>query len=298
MAFMVTVTEAPPRKKVRPFEVVVSRVIQETPDTVTLVFFTGNERHDYKAGQFLTIAVHQFGTLQRFVAYFENLKKKKEQPRAYSVTSAPYEPFIAITIKEERYLPGETPYPPLLSPLLVYQTPVGTRMTVTGFTGAYTLPDDVEQQTDHILHLVAGSGSVPNFSMLKQDLRMGKKLRHTFIYSNKTWEDVCFREQLHELERTHPQRLRVVHALTRETHDGLFGERVRKGRINAELIREFVPEPKAALCYVCGPAISSWERKRALENGVQPQPRFLESALEHLHQLGVDTKKVKRESWG
>jgi 3-ketosteroid 9alpha-monooxygenase subunit B len=49
---------------------------------------------------------------------------------------------------------------------------------------------------------------------------------------------------------------------------------------------------------VCGPAISSWQRKQALEKGVQPQPRFLEATLEHLHQLGVDTKKVKRESWG
>lgn len=298
MARMVTATGAPPRKKVRAFEVMVSRVIRETPDTVTLVFFTGNEHHDYKAGQFLTIGVHQFGALERFTAYLENLKKKKEPPRSYSVSSAPSEPFIAITIKEERYVPGETPYPPLLSPLLVYQTPVGTQMTVTGFTGAYTLPDDVEQHTDHIVHVVAGSGSVPNFSILKQDLRMGKKLRHTFIYSNKTWEDVCFREELGELEKAHPERLQVVHTLTRETNTAYYGERIRQGRIGAELIREFVSDLTAAQFYVCGPSIRAWERKRALETGVQPQPRFLEATLEHLYQLGVDTKKVKRESWG
>jgi 3-ketosteroid 9alpha-monooxygenase subunit B len=298
MARMVSVVEAPPRKKVRPFEVVVSRVIQETPDTVTLVFSGGDEHRDYKAGQFLTIGVHQFGALAGFAAYLEHLKKKKEQPRAYSLASAPYEPFIAITIKQERYLPGETPYPPLLSPLLVYQTPVGTRMTVTGFTGAYTLPDDVEQQTDHIVHIVAGSGSVPNYSILKQDLRMGKKLRHTFLYSNRTWDDVTFREPLGELEKSHPGRLRVVHTLTRETNSARFGERIRQGRIGPELIKEFVQDPKAAQFLVCGPAIKAFERKQALEKGVQPHPRFLESMLEHLHQLGVDTKKVKRESWG
>lgn len=295
---MVLVKEAPPRKKVRPFEVVVSRVIQETPDTVTLEFDAGDEPLEYKAGQFITIDVHQFPAILGFAMYLEDVKKKKEPPRAYSLASAPHEPHLAITIKEERYHPGETLYPPLLSPLLVYQTPVGTKMRVTGFTGAYTLPDDVEQQTDHIVHIVAGSGSVPNYSIIKQDLRFGKKLRHTFIYSNKTWDDVCFRDGLHALEQEHSNRLTVVHALTRETNASLFGNRVRKGRISPDLIREFVPDPKAALFFSCGPAISPFERKAALETGTQPQPRFLESILEHLHTLGVDTKKVKRESWG
>jgi 3-ketosteroid 9alpha-monooxygenase subunit B len=295
---MVLVTELPPRKKVRPFDVMVSRIVQETPDTVTLVFFTGNEHLDYKAGQFLTIDVHQFGALERFTAYLEDMKKKKEPPRAYSVASAPYEPFIAITVKEERYVTGESPFPPILSPLLIYQTPVGTKMRVTGFTGAYTLPDDVEQQTDHIVHIVAGSGAVPNFSILKQDLRLGKKLRHTLIYANKTWSDVCFKDPLHILEKDFPERVRVVHSLTRETDTSMFGEKIRKGRINAELISELVPDPKAALFYVCGPAISPYERRMALEKGEQPAPRFLESTLEHLHSLGLDTKKVKRESWG
>ena len=295
---MVLVTEVPPRKKVRPFDVMVSRIVQETPDTVTLVFFTGNEHLEYKAGQFLTIDVHQFGALERFTAYLEDMKKKKEPPRAYSVASAPYEPFIAITVKEERYVTGESPFPPILSPLLVYQTPVGTKMRVTGFTGAYTLPDDVEQQTDHIVHIVAGSGAVPNFSIMKQDLRMAKKLRHTFIYANKTWSDVCFKDPLHILERDFPERVRVIHSLTRETDTTMFGDKIRKGRINAELINELVPDPKAALFYVCGPAISPYERRMALEKGQQPAPRFLESTLEHLHSLGVDTKKVKRESWG
>jgi ferredoxin-NADP reductase len=295
---MVRVTDPPPRKKVRPLDVEVTEVIRETPDTVSLVLSSGSPRHDYKAGQFLTIAVHQFRELEPLTAELESLKKRKEPPRAYSLASAPYEPFLAITVKEERYVPGETPYPPLLSPLLVHRTRVGARMTVTGFTGAYTLPEDVEQQADHLVHLVAGSGAVPNYSILKQDLRTGHKLRHTFLYSNKTWEDIAFREQLAELERIHPERLRVVHALTREASCARFGERVRPGRIGPELIQEFVPDPPSALFYVCGPAVTGFERKRALETGVPPRPRFLETILEYLRQLGVDPKQVKRESWG
>ncbi|HNW18803.1 MAG TPA: hypothetical protein PKK17_09825, partial [Sphingorhabdus lacus] len=36
------------------------------------------------------------------------------------------------------------------------------------------------------------------------------------IYSNKTWDDVIFRQQLAELAAHHPQQLRLVHSLTRD----------------------------------------------------------------------------------
>jgi 3-ketosteroid 9alpha-monooxygenase subunit B len=287
-----------PRRKLRTFEVMVSRVSWHTPDTVSLVFFTGNERLDYKAGQFLTIDPHQFPQLAHFTAFLEDLKKRKEQPRAYSLSSAPHEPFVAITFKQERYISGDTPYPPLLSPLLAMQSPVGTRLQVSGFTGAYVLPADVEDQTDHIVHLVAGSGVVPNFSILKEDLRSGHKLRHTVLFSNRTWADICFRDELSRLQRDHPERLQIVHTLTRERDPALLRGQVRQGRLSAELISEFVPDPGSALFYVCGPAISAWERRQALESRTQAQPRFLEATLGHLQTLGVDTRRVKRESWG
>ena len=172
----------------------VADVVAETHDTATLVFFTGNDRLDYKAGHFLTIDPHQFEALERFTAFLEDLKGKKEPPRAYSMVSAPHERYLAVTVKEERYASGQTKYPPLLSPLLVKHMVRGMRLAVTGFTGPYTLPDDIESKTDHLVHLCAGSGSVPNVSILKHALEFHARLRHTFIYSNKTWDDVIFRE--------------------------------------------------------------------------------------------------------
>ena len=74
--------------------------------------------------------------------------------------------------------------------MLVERTVRGMQLTVTGFTSPYTLPADIESQTDHIVHICAGSGSVPNFSMLKFALQHHPRLRHTFIYSNKTRRDV------------------------------------------------------------------------------------------------------------
>ena len=111
--------EARPRRRIKQIETMVADVIQETPDTNTLLLFTGTDRLDYEAGHFLTIDPHQFEALERFSAYFEDVKGKREPPRAYSMSSAPHEKYLAITVKEERYERGATKYPPLLSPLLL-----------------------------------------------------------------------------------------------------------------------------------------------------------------------------------
>lgn len=287
-----------PRRRIRDFDVMVSDVVIETPDTVTLVLFTGGERHEYQAGQFITIDPHQFEPLERWVAFLEDEKGKREPPRAYSLASAPHEPELAITIKEERYESGSTRYPPLLSPLLVRGISRGQRMTVTGFTGPYVLPPRVEDKTDHLVHVVAGSGSVPNWSMLKHALREHPRLRHTFVYSNKTWSDVIYREGLGRLAAEHPDRLRVVHTLTREAEPERHGPDVRRGRITADLLRELIPDPRAALVYACGPAIGPFERAAAKAQGVAPAPRFLEAALAALAEIGVPKDRVKRESYG
>ena len=276
----------------------VADVIVETPDTSTLVLFTGNDRLDYLPGHFLTIDPHQFQALERFTAFLEDLKSKKEPPRAYSMASAPHEKYLAFTVKEERYSSKVTKYPPLLSPLLVKHMDKGMRLVITGFTGPYTLPEDIETTTDHLVHLCAGSGSVPNLSILKHALRFHPKLRHTFIYSNKTWDDVIFRRELAALEAAHPEILRVVHTLTREGEATLHGRNVRKGRITADLLRELIPDPSACVVYACGPAVSVWDRAAAKESGIAPAPRFMETIIKLLAEIGVPNDRIKRESYG
>jgi 3-ketosteroid 9alpha-monooxygenase subunit B len=287
-----------PRKRIKELEAMVADVVVETPDTVTLVLFTGNERLDYEPGHFLTIDPHQFEGLERWTAYLEDQKGKREPPRAYSMCSAPSEKYLAVTVKEERYVRGVTLYPPLLSPLLVKRVPRGQRLGIVGFTGPYTLPPDVISRTDHLVHLVAGSWSVPNYAILKHALALLPELRHTFVYSNKTWSDVIFRRGLEELRERHPDRLRVVHTPRREETASRRGPDVRQGRITAALLRELIPDPRACLVYACGPAIGPYERKAARERGEEPQPRFLEAALAAVAEVGVPKERVKTESYG
>lgn len=292
-------TSAPGRRpRIKEMEVMVSEVIQETHDTVTLVFFTGNDRLEYQPGHFLTIKPQQFKELERFCKYFEDVKGKKEPARAYSMVSAPHERYLAITIKEELYIPGSTKYPPLLSPFLVWRTPPGTRMVVMGFGGPYVLPPDIESRTDHVVHICAGSGIVPNMSILKHCLAHDMKLRHTLLYGNKTWDDVIFRRQLEELATRYPDRLKVVHALTREQQLTAFTGEVRKGRVGEDLIREFIPDPTAVEIYTCGPGLTKFDRQAAKERGEEPQPRFLETVLAALGSLGVPKARIHYESYG
>jgi len=276
----------------------VADVIVETPDTATLVLFTGNDRLDYSAGHFLTIDPHQFEALERFTSFLEDLKSRREPPRAYSMCSAPHERYLAVTVKEERYVSGATKFPPLLSPMLVKRTTRGMRLVVTGFTGPYTLPADITSRTNHIVHVCAGSGSVPNFSMLKFALAEHPTLRHTFVYSNKTWSDVIFRDGLARLAAEHPQRLTVIHTLTREEDPRVFGPTVRKGRIELPLLREAIPQPADSYVYVCGPGISHWDVVAAKQAGTTPPPRFLETVVAQLRELGVPSDRIRRESYG
>jgi hypothetical protein len=154
-----------------------------SPPHQALVFFTGNDRLDYKAGHFLTIDPHQFEALDRFTSFLEHLKGKPEPPRAYSMCASPHERYLAVSVKEERYL-----------------------------------------------------------SILKYALDNLPTVRHTFVYSNKTWNDVIFRG--------------------------------------------------------CGPGISKFDREAAREAGTELQPKFIETTLAHLREIGVPDARIKRESYG
>lgn len=291
-------TEPARRRLPRPLDTVVTEVIRESPDAVTLVLDAGAEPRDYRAGQFVNIEPQQFPALGPLISHLQHVKGRKEHARGYSLASAPHEERLAITIKIEPYDPARDRYPPLLSPYLVHAVRPGDRLRATGFIGPYTLPDDAAATAQHVLHVVAGSGAVPNFSIVKDALHRGLPLRHTFLCSNRTEADILFKGPLAELERQHPDRLQVLHLLTREREDFSWGPGRRKGRVTREVLQEFLTDLESTLVFVCGPAITQWERRASLEAGVQAAPRFLESVIGALQELGVSNKRIKRESYG
>ncbi|MGH9372412.1 MAG: oxidoreductase [Vicinamibacterales bacterium] len=280
------------------FDTIVLESVVETADTRTLVLDAGSERRPWHAGQYVSIDVHQFPGLRSFVGYLEQAKGRKEAPRAYSMASAPHEPHLAITIKEEVFERGVTKYPPLLSGFLVHHVRAGDRLSVQGFAGPYVLREDVESRAEHVLHLCAGSGSVPDLSIIKDSLYRHSRLRHTMVYSNKTWDDVIFRDELGRLEQANPSRLRVIHTLTRETRPLSAVPNVRSGRVDQHLLRSVLDEEPRSLIYACGPAITVWERRACAAQGTTPTPRFIEAMLSQLAEIGIPRERITVESYG
>jgi 3-ketosteroid 9alpha-monooxygenase subunit B len=269
------------------FEATIREIVQETGDTVTLVLDTP-ERPPYRAGQFLSIDPNALAATREKAKELEALKGRKERARAYSLASAPHEPHLAITVKEE---PAGA-FPPLLTPHLVRHAKVGEKLPCTGMNGLYVLPHELPAGA-HVVHLCAGSGIVPNFGMLKDALHRGLDATHTVLYSNRTWDDVIFRDQLGDLARAHPERLSVVHFITRgEAPAGAV-----RSRIDLAAIEKHVPDFERAYFFVCGPSVTMHERRAAKERGEEPAPKFLETMRALVLEKGVPKQRLSTEGW-
>lgn len=287
-------------KKIRAIRGVIVRAEQETSDTWTLHIFVGDHDKDYHAGQFISIGPHQFPELRDMTRFFEYEKGKKEPVRAYSLTSAPHEKYVSITIKPESYEPAPHAYPPLLSPILASDVLVGREIEFTGYAGAYVMPQELSPDIDHVVHIVAGSGIVPSYSIIKDELVNGKNIhtKHTLLYVNKMWQDIIFHKELVLLERKYPERLAIRHFLSQETCSEAFGANYYCGRPTIEHVIKHVPKPQKTLFFSCGPAITKWQRAKAHEQGLEPAPRFMEWVHGVIESLGVDKKRFKREIYG
>lgn len=289
------------KKKIRDMHGYVVDVVRRTHDTSTLYIFLGEDQLDYQAGQFVSVDPHQFDELKRWVDYYEHIKGRREVVRAYSMSSIPSEKCISITVKAEPFHAGHDMYPPLLSPFLASGDLKGKPITVRGYSGHYVIPEDVADKTDQVLHLVAGSGVVPNYALLKDEMKRLEgaraRVKHTFVFTNKTIDDIILHDQIRKLADLYPGRLDVHFLITREdpTH---LGPRYRKGRPTTEFIRSLVTDPSSVLVYACGAAITKWDRQRAKESGVPATPRFMESVHEILADLGVDKSRLKKEVFG
>lgn len=286
-------------KKIRAMRGVIIDAIKETPDTWTLYIFVAEHDKDYLAGQFISISPHQFSELKEFIAHFEFHKGKKELVRAYSLTSAPHEKYLAITIKPETFVPAIGSFPPLLSPLLASNVLVGREIEFTGFAGAYVMPDELRERSDHVIHLIAGSGAVPSFSIVKDEL-LGKNssLKHTMIVVNKRVEDIIFHRELTELSWRFPEQLAIHYFLTQEEPHSRLGTSYHAGRPSLSLVQDLIKDKDRTVFFACGPAITKHQKKQAALANEEPKPRFMEWVHEVMETLAIDKKRIKREIYG
>ena len=129
--------------------------------------------------------------------------------------------------------------------------------------------------------------------LIRQLLTDESPVRQTLLYANRTMADAMYREPLKRLAENHPERFELVHVVSREDHP----DARHRGRIDASLLRRYVPDIDRALFYVCGPSIPVHEARAARLAGTTPAPRFLESMKAMLSSLGVPKERLFTEGW-
>jgi nitrate reductase (NAD(P)H) len=141
---------------------------------------------------------------------------------------------------------------------LLLEMPIGETVEVKGPTGEIVYLGDSRfniegagKTFNRVSLILAGSGVTPGFQLLARVLRTkGDDTEIRVVDANKTEDDILLREQLHELEESHPNQIKITHVLSHPS-DQWQG---KKGHIDADIIREacFPPGENAAV-FLCGP---------------------------------------------
>ncbi|MFI5511346.1 2Fe-2S iron-sulfur cluster-binding protein [Mycobacterium sp. NPDC051804] len=219
----------------------VKRVVRETSDAVSLVLDVPDHcsaRFQYQAGQFLTLRVTVDG---------------QDLRRCYSMSSAPVEDELRITVKRD---PGG-----VVSNWLNDAASEGVEIHATPPEGRFCLRDNA----DEIVAFAGGSGITPIMSLVRTALG-GSSRRIRLFYANRSRGSVIFDEALDRLAEKHADRLLVAHHIDDDS-----------GVVTPEAVRSFIEVAGAADYYICGPGpFMDTVETAVLESGVPSQRLHLE----------------------
>jgi len=143
---------------------------------------------------------------------------------------------------------------------------VGDRLDISGPFGVFTLRDS----DDDLVFVGGGAGMAPILSLLRSMRERGIERKATYYYGARRRRDLCFEDELRELEQTLPG-FRYVPALSEpDEEDYWAGE---TGLIT-DVVKKHEGELGGAHAYVCGP------------------PPMVEAATPMLSELGVPEKHI------
>lgn len=166
------------------YSAVVTKVVQYGDDIATLHFTLDDGTvFDYDAGQYITV-------------YFEG--SSTPAGKAYSLSSAPHEAQMSITVKKIGEFSGK-----------LHALTVGQTFLISQPYGYFN------PKTDRpLVALCAGCGVSPVLSIFKDELARDPARTARLFYSNKSHRDIAHRQELDRLE-AHDS-VRVHHHITRE----------------------------------------------------------------------------------
>ena len=193
---------------------------QETSDVKSIKLSFDSGRFEYKAGQYMMMELD-----------VEDAENGNTRP--LSIASSPTENFLLFSTKI-----SQTLFKQKYSSLKI-----GDKVKLKGPMGIFTLKEDAEE----IIFLGGGIGITPFRDMIKFATDKKLPIKMTLLYSNRTANDICYRDEWQLFEKQNPN-LKVVHTITDD-----LSWNGRKGRINEQIIREFCNDINNSLFYICGP---------------------------------------------
>ena len=139
----------------------------------------------------------------------------------------------------------------------------------------------------HRVGFAAGSGITPILSIMASTLEESPDAKFTLVYGNRRMASVMFNEALQDLKDRYPDRLTLIHVLSRQSLEVPLLE----GRIDGDKVREIIaallPVGSMDEVFVCGPeAMIASTEKALLDAGVRADrihtERFTSPTLEAL----------------
>lgn len=164
--------------------------------------------------------------------------------RSYSICSSPRDGRLRIGVKR---IPGG-----VFSAYALDGMKPGDELDVMTPAGRFTVQVD-PAHAKHYAAIAAGSGITPVLSIVTAVLETEPASRVTLLYGNRTSRTVMFLDELADLKDRYPDRLNLVHVLSRETQEA----ELKSGRIDGERLGRFLdtllPPDTVDDWFLCGP---------------------------------------------
>ncbi len=235
----------------------VARTFDETPNVKTFRLTAldgGPLPFEYLPGQFLNVIAPS--------AAAEGSTTK----RSYTIASSPTQSaYCEITVKREAE--------GVVSRYLHDTVRAGGEIRVSAPYGRFCFTGE---EAPGIILIGGGVGITPLMSVVRYLTDLGWPGEIVLIFGFRDAQDFIFRAELERLARQHPN-LRVVPVASGAVDAAWTG---RRGRIDAALVREVVPDIASRLVHLCG-----------------PKP-MMDAARAFLRELGVPRERVRFESFG
>lgn len=225
----------------RPY--IVRHKIVETPEVTTVVLAPKEGTHpSFIAGQFVNVHIPRLGS----------------EAKSYTISSTPHDKDMAISVRRLGAFSSA-----------IIDIAIGNELLLSEPVG-YFYPEDT---TAPRVFIAAGIGIAPFLSILKTQAVEKSGPETLLLYSNKTWTETAFHEQLSLLEGVLP--FKTEHFITRER---LSDSRYVLKRIDISSIRHANDTMPNATYFICGSiAFVRDMRAHLKELGIQEERQYTES---------------------